>query len=173
MTVKKAESVDDLVPRILQQYSEKPRGWRIMNTPGGDMLVLGPESAFQLKLIPINPTAFTGSGVEIPDTDKVFERLRTTPEFGFRPISGTDIQGIIKALNHPEVARPQIDAILQRTPLPITDLRPTESVLSGPVLTRPDLSSLSPEITKTQLSLNRAAWKQFNKRYPMRAGMYG
>jgi hypothetical protein len=171
--LKNAEPADDIVPRILQQYSEKPRGWRVMSTPSGDMLVLGPESAFQLKLIPINPTSFTGSGIEIPDTDKVFERLRSTPEFGFRPISRTDIHDIIKALNHPDVARPQIDAILRRAPLPLTDIKHSESILSGPVLTRPDLSSLSPEITKTQLSLDRVAWKHFSKRYPMRTGMYG
>ena len=137
------------------------------------MLVLGPESAFQLKLIPINPTSFTGSGIEIPDTNKAFERIRSTPEFGFRPISSTDIQDIIKALNQPKVARPQIDTILRRTPLPITAIKPSESVLTGPVLTRPDLRSLSPEILKTQLSLDRAAWKHFSKRFPMRAGMFG
>ena len=171
--MKDAEPVDDLVPRILQQYSEKPRGWRVMSTPGGDMLVLGPESAFQLKLISINPSLVTGAGIEIPDTDKAFERIRASPEFGFRPISGTDLQDIIQALNHPKIARPQIDAILRRTPLPLTKIRPSESILTGPVLTRPDLKSLSPEIMKTQLSLDRAAWRQFSKRYPMRAGMFG
>jgi hypothetical protein len=171
--VKNAEPVDALVPRILQQYSEKPRGWRVMSTPKGDMLVLGPESAFQLKLISINPTLVTGAGIEIPDTDKAFERMRSTPEFGFRPISGTDLQDIIKALNQPDIARPQVDAILRRTPLPITKIKPSESILTGPVLTRPNLSSLSPEILKTQLSLDRVAWKQFSKRYPMRAGMFG
>ena len=173
MILKKAEPVDDLVPRILQQYSEKPRGWRVMSTPTGDMLVLGPESAFQLKLISVNPTSVTGAGIEIPDTDKAFERVRATPEFGFRPISNTDIQDIIKALNHPEIARPQVDAILQRTPLPLTELKGSDSILSGPVLTRPNLSSLSPEIMKTQLSLDRIAWKHFSERYPMRAGMFG
>jgi hypothetical protein len=173
MTVKNAESVDDLVPRILQQYSEKPRGWRVMSTPKGDMLVLGPESAFQLKLISINPTLVTGAGIEIPDTDKAFEKMRSTPEFGFRPISSTDIQDIIKALHTPEIARPQVDAILQRSPLPIAKIKSGESILTGPVLTRPDLKSLSPELLKTQLSLDKVAWKQFSKRYPMRAGMYG
>ena len=173
MIVKKAEPVDDLVPRILQQYMEKPRGWRVMNTPKGDMLVLGPESAFQLKLISINPSLVTGAGIEIPDTDKAFERMRSTPEFGFRPISDRDLRNIIRALHHPEIARPQIDAILRRTPLPLTGIKPSKSILTGPVLTRPDLGSLSPEIMKTQLSLDRIAWKQFSKRYPMRAGMYG
>jgi hypothetical protein len=144
-----------------------------MSSPGGDMLVLGPESAFQLKLISINPRKFTGAGIEIPDSDEAFERMRATPEFGFRPIRGSDIQDIVRALKHPEIVRPQINTILRRTPLPITEIKPSESILTGPVLTRPDLGSLSPDIMKTQLSLDRVAWKQFRKHYPMRAGMFG
>ena len=145
-----------------------------MNTPQGEMLILGPTSAFQMKLIPLNPFEFTGAGVEIPDSNRAFKRIRTTPEFGLRPLSETDIGGLLKALQNPEGSRTQLDSILQRIPVPQAELKNTEvqHVLSGPVLMRPDLGSLNPEIMRIQRLLNRTAEETFRRRYPERAGMY-
>ena len=74
-----------------------------------------------------------------------------------------------------ESARQEVGEILSRTPLSLEDLSTTENshILRGPVLSRPDLGSLSPEILKMQMALDRSANKTFRKRYPMRAGMYG
>jgi hypothetical protein len=59
------------------------------------MLVLGPDSSFQLKLIPLNPRQYTGAGVEIPDTDDKLDSIKTSPEYGLRPLSDNDIEGLI------------------------------------------------------------------------------
>ncbi|MGY5874943.1 MAG: hypothetical protein RTU30_04285 [Candidatus Thorarchaeota archaeon] len=145
-----------------------------MNTPQGEMLVLGPTSAFQMKLIPLNPFEFTGAGVEIPDSNRAFKRIRETPEFGLRPLSETDIGGFLKALQDPAGSRSQLETILQRMPVPQAELKSTEieHVLSGPVLMRPDLGSLNPEIMRIQRSLDRTAEETFRRRFPERAGMY-
>ena len=145
-----------------------------MNTPRGEVLVLSSDSAFQLKLIPLNPREFTGAGIELPESNDVVDSIRTSPEFGLRPISEADIQGIADSMSNEDGARPEIREILSRTPLSVEDLSSNESshILRGPVLTRPDLGSLSPEMLKMQMSLDRSAQRTFRKRYPMRAGMY-
>ena len=69
------EPAEKIVPRIIEQYSERPRGWHIMNTPRGEVLVLSSDSAFQLKLIPLNPREFTGAGVELPESNDIVDFL--------------------------------------------------------------------------------------------------
>jgi hypothetical protein len=168
------EPAEEIVPRILKQYSERPRGWHIMNTPRGEVLVLSPDSAFQLKLISLNPREFTGAGVELPESNDIVDSIRTSPEFGLRPISEADLQGIVHSLRGSDDARQEIGEILSRTPLSLDDLSSNQSshILRGPVLTRPDLGSLSPELLKMQMTIDRSAQRTFRKRYPMRAGMY-
>ena len=170
------EPAEKIVPRIVKQYTEHPRGWHIMNTPRGEVLVLSPDSAFQLKLIPLNPYEFTGAGVEHPKSSKTIEEIRTSPEFGLRPIDEDDLTGILTALGSPQGTSPEIQEILRRSPVSIEDLsmnkHATDHILRGPVLMRPDLGSLSPEILKMQMTLDRSAQKTFRDRYPMRAGMY-
>lgn len=161
------------MPKILKQYSERPRGWHIMSTPRGEMLVLSSDSAFQLKLIPLNPYEYTGAGVELPESSETAEEIRASPEFGLRPLDETDLQGIINSLSGSTEPSINITDILKRTPRSLEDLSSTEGhILRGPVLTRPDLGSLSPEILKRQLSLDRSAGRTFRRRYPERAGMY-
>ena len=168
------EPAEEIVPRILKRYSKRPRGWRIMNTPRGEVLVLSSDSAFQLKLIPLNPMEFTGAGIELPESNDVVERIRSSPEFGLRPVSENDIQNIANAMSGSEEARREVREVLARTPLSLEDLSASKSshLLQGPVLTRPDLGSLSPEILKMQTTLDRQAQKIFRDRHPMRAGMY-
>ncbi len=168
------EPADKIVPRILQQYSERPRGWHILSTPRGEMLVLSPDSAFQLKLIPLNPYEFTGAGVELPESCDTVERIRSSPEFGLRPLNESDLRGILNSITGDSGPKLSLDDIMKRAPRSLDDLStdiPTP-VLQGPVLMRPDLGSLSPEILKRQLSLDRSAEKTFRKRFPERAGFY-
>ena len=174
MTEQDPEPIEDIVPRILKDYSDEPRGWRILSTPVGDMLVLGPTSTFQLKLIPLGPQKFTGAGVEISGSKKALKRIRQTPEFGLRPLSSDEMTDLLTAFTNPETSSSKLQTILSRTPLSHEDLTHSsaEHILSGPILTRPDFGALDAEILKRQLSLDRSASDVFRQRYPMRAGMY-
>ncbi|MHA2601920.1 MAG: hypothetical protein AM324_007310 [Candidatus Thorarchaeota archaeon SMTZ1-83] len=172
--VTKVEPVEDIVPRILERYEKHPRNWRVMHTPRGEMLVVGPDSVFQLKLISLNPFEFTGSGVEMTKDDNVVKSLKSTPEFGLRPLSDVDIQRIIESLT--DSSRPRFDfgEVIKREPMSPSKVRGSsvEHLLSGPILHRPNLGSLSPEILRIQESLDRSARTTFRKRYPERAGMF-
>jgi len=138
------------------------------------MLVLSSDSAFQLKLIPLNPYEFTGAGIELPESCDAVDSIRSSPEFGLRPLSEMDLQGLLNSLTGDTGPKLSFDDILRRTPRSIEDLSADipSPILRGPVLMRPDLGSLSPEILKRQLSLDRSAEKTFRKRFPERAGMY-
>ncbi|MFX1484953.1 MAG: hypothetical protein ACFFCP_17380 [Promethearchaeota archaeon] len=161
------------MPRILRQYTERSRGWHIMTTPRGEMLVLSSDTAFQLKMIQLSPYEFTGAGVELPESSETVESIRSSPEFGLRPLDETDIQGLINSLSGSPEPGISVSDILKRSPRSIEDLSGKSThILQGPVLTRPELGSLSPDILRRQLSLDRSADKIFRKKYPMRAGMY-
>ncbi|MFX1579938.1 MAG: hypothetical protein ACFFBJ_09855 [Promethearchaeota archaeon] len=145
-----------------------------MSTPRNEMLVLSSDSAFQLKLIPINPYEFTGAGIELPESCDIVDTIRTSPEFGLRPLNESDLRGIINSITGEHGPRLSLDEILKRIPQSIDDISadtPTP-ILRGPVLMRPDLGSLSPEILKRQISLDHSAERTFRKRFPERAGMY-
>jgi hypothetical protein len=144
-----------------------------MSTPRGEMLVLSSDSAFQLKLIPINPYEFTGAGVELPESCDTVETIRSSPEFGLRPLSESDLHGILNSITG-EGPKLGLDDILKRVPQSIDDISADtpSPILRGPVLMRPDLGSLSPEILKRQISLDRSAERTFRRRFPERAGMF-
>jgi hypothetical protein len=145
-----------------------------MNTPRGEMLVLSPESAFQLKLIPLNPHEFTGAGVELSQSNKAVERIRSSPEFGLRPLEESDMTHIARSLSSESGAEAALRDILGRTPMSVEDLSTSSAshILRGPVLMRPELGSLGRDISETQRSLDSLAEKTFRDRYPMRSGMY-
>ena len=173
-TLTDIEPADEIVPRILSEYSKSPRGWRVLSTPHGEMLVVGPDSAFQLKLISLNPMEFTGAGIELSDSNDAIDRLRASPEYGLRPLDNLDIQRLVESMTNPAQSRLQLESIIQRDPILPKDIEKStaEHLLTGPVFTRPELGSMSPEILKIQDSLERSAQSIFKKRYPMRAGMY-
>ena len=145
-----------------------------MSTPRGEMLVLSPESAFQLKLIPLNPYEFTGAGVEIPGSSKSIETIRSSPEFGLRPLNDSDLASIAHALSSREEAESKLGELLRRAPMSLEDLSsgPSSHVLRGPVLIRPDLGTLDPDMLRVQSDLERSAHSIFAEKYPMRSGMY-
>ena len=138
------------------------------------MLIIGPDSAFQLRLVQVNPREFTGVGTEVPRSSKEIERITESPEFGLRAITDADIQEIVQSLTSQIDVRPKLQSIIQRNPLVHDEIRDTgaDLFLSGPVLTTPDFKSLSVETLKLQKSLERDAMETFRRKYPHRAGMF-
>lgn len=97
-----------------------------------------------------------------------------TPEFGYRPLTHTDIEGLVNSLNNPEAMQSQLRRIIGRDPMTPAQLEKESlaSILSGPVLTRPDLDALGPDVARLQNTLDKSAQKEFRERYPRRAGMF-
>ncbi len=170
--LKDVEPADELLTRIMQQYSRQPTRWHVLNTPDGDMIVLGPESAFQLRLIPLSPYQYTGVGVELTDEIASLSSMRSGAPFGLRPLEQTDLRVLLDAVNREIPPSSVISDVLRREPLPPSELKGHTHVLSGPVVIRPDLSSLDPTIRRLKTDLDKEARKAFNEKYPLRAGMF-
>ncbi len=169
-----SQPVEKLVPRIVEQYTEHPRGWRVIHTPTGDMLIFGPDVNYQLRLIELSPFSFTGVGMEIDAPELNDDEITAAPEFGLRPLDENDIHNLIAVIMGQSSRIPQIGEIVRRTPVSPAQLERSDvrHILSGPVLSRPDLTAFSPEVIRRQYELKRQAMTIFRERYPQRAGMY-
>lgn len=112
--------------------------------------------------------------MELPERDDSLDYLTSSPEFGLRPLMKSDMEGLANAVGDAEKAKQSIRALLERDPLSPSEAKKNRAkqFLSGPVLTRPELSSLGPAIKKAELTLDKNAQDIFRRKYPMRAGMY-
>jgi len=172
--VSDTEPAEELIPRIMREYSRRPGGWHILNTPDGDMLIVGPRSAFQLRLIPLSPTDFTGVGVEISPDIEGLSNIRSAPSFGLRPLSDDDLQVLFDAMTGQLTSPDRVEQIIRRDPVAPTeiDAKRYSHVLSGPVLTRPNLSSVDSTLLELRDKLEQSAREIFRRKYPLRSGMY-
>ncbi len=168
------QPVEKLIPRIFEKYTENPRGWHILNTPSGDMVVLGPDVSYQLRIIELSPSRYTGVGMEIESLEMPVEEISGTPEFGLRVLDEQDIRILAEALVGSSNMLPQVEEIVRRTPVSLAQIEHSDvkHILSGPVLSRPDLKCFSPSVIRRQYELERHAQRIFRERYPLRAGMY-
>ncbi len=166
------EPAEELIEQIMHEYSKRPSGWHVLNTLDGDMIVIGPESAFQLRLIPLSPFQFTGVGTEIPRDLDAISSLGHRVTFGLRPLEEADLRAIVDAVDQQTRSPEVLSQVLQRRPIPLTDIRKHKHILSGPVLTRPDLTSSDSVLRRLRDDLDREARRLFSEKYPQRAGMF-
>ncbi|MEM2141822.1 MAG: hypothetical protein QXS20_07465 [Candidatus Thorarchaeota archaeon] len=168
------EPIEEIVPRILKNFSASPRGWRVIQTPTGEVLISGPESSYQLKLIPLDPFRFTGAGIEIDNADRGPDWFNSSPEFGVRPLSDRDVSALLGTIADPDSFLPRIQRLFQRPPVSpsSTELQDVSHVITGPVISRPNLTDVVSVSEEVQELLEHSATRIFRERYPMRAGMY-
>ncbi len=168
------EPAEEILDRIMQQYAVEPHGWHVISTPTGDMLVLGPRSSFQLKLITLGPTEFTGVGVELASSPKSISPIRSAPSFGLRALSTGDLDHLVRAIHGDSESIGEAKSILERRPLSPSEIeqKNIDHILSGPIFTRPDLDSLDSTISSLKQKLTSSAQDRFRKKYPLRSGMF-
>lgn len=167
--------LEDLTEEIKHRYDENPMGWKIFQDDKNNVLIIGPDKGYRLKLIPLNPWKYTGVGISMKK-DRALDQLRTeTPSSGLRTLSKKDFERFISSMNRDGVNRRKIiKNILTRNPVSTQaiDEEGSQAVLSGPVISHPDLSTLSERQRELQQELKNEAEKLFRKKYPKRAGIY-
>ncbi len=168
------QPVEDLLPHIMEQHRQSPKGWHVLGTPKGDLIIISPSSTFHLKFIQINPSTLTGVGVELAGRPRELDAIRQSPEYGLRPLHDSDISQIITSLQQSNDAGPVLQSIISRDPLLPQELENSDAnhFLTGPILTRPDFGDLGPKLLKLRSTLDHEALERFRKNYPMRAGMF-
>lgn len=169
-----AEPVESLIRRILKQYNKRPQGWSVLTDRKGNVLVLGPGTAYKLRLIPINPNEYTGVGIKIDGLRDIRRVLGESPSYGFRPLSDTETNELLNVNHQKRPSDKLIRKVLELKPVSTRELRRKRSkvVLSGPIMVHPNLSVISTSQKELEAKLAFEADKLFRMKYPGRAAFY-
>jgi hypothetical protein len=158
----------------MNQYNKKPEGWTVLTDHKGNVLVLGPKTGYRLKLIPLNPQEYTGVGIEIDGPKEKRRVAEGVPSYGFRPLSNTETEELLNTAHQRYTLNKLINKLLEIKPVPTGELKKKKpkAVLSGPVITHPNLSAISNSQKELESKLAVEADKLFRKKYPGRAAIY-
>jgi hypothetical protein len=169
------EPIESLMPKILKRYNNHPGGWNFLIDYKGNILILGPNEGYMLKMIPLNPQKHTGVGMKVSSLDEIQRLVGGAPSYGFRPLSTRQTESILDSLRQGENQHKLISKLLEKNPISIPDLekKKPQAVLSGPFIGHPDLSSISKSQKELEAKLKIEALKLFKRKYPYRASIYG
>lgn len=169
------EPIEKVIERIINLYNENPKDWRVLIDRKGNAVILGPEIGYKLRLIHINPQEYTGVGVKIQGLEEIQENLTNVPSYGFRPLTKYRTKKFLDSIkNQDQTKEKLVRELFKISPVPTRKLQgETETILSGPIITHPDLSLISKGQRKLEARLAMEAEKLFRLRYPSRARLYG
>jgi hypothetical protein len=169
----KTESIESLGKKIMKKYNQQPTGWNMFLDFKGNMLVLGPEEGYMMKMIHINPKEQTGVGIKIDGNSEMRRILKGAPTYGFRPVSKPQAKEIFDSFRQERKNR-LISKILEKKPISTSELQKKKlgAVLSGPVIAHPNLTTISKSQRELESKLQIEAQKLFRKKYPHRAAIY-
>jgi len=170
------EPVEQITKRILRQYNRHPEGWSVLVDNKGNVLVIGPNSGYRLKLVPLSPQEYTGVGVKFGRSKGLQKMVKNLPPYGFRPLSREETRDLLSTIHRR--GRPtdeRIKELLEMKPVPTweIDKKRPEAVVTGPLVAHPNLSAISKRQKELEAKLAVEADKLFRRKYPLRAGTYG
>lgn len=169
------ESIESLMPKIMNRYNNQPEGWSVLTDHKGNLLVLGPNDGYMLRMIAINPQEHTGVGMKIDNPQEIRRFVNGSPSYGFRPLSTGQTKKLLNGFRQGEKQHRLVSELLERKPLSIPELQKKKPkvVLGGPFISHPDLSTISENQRLLEAKLKIESEKLFRKRYPLRASIYG
>ena len=169
-----AEPVESLANKIMDQYNRRPVGWTVLRDFKGNVLVSGSKVGYMLKIITINPQEYTGVGARIDNPRELRSIVEGAPLFGYRPLANEQVEELMNSFRRGKQQNSLISEILEAKPVPTLEIkkRRSSAVLAGPIMTHPDLSTISKSQRELELKLRIGAEKLFREKYPHRAEMY-
>jgi hypothetical protein len=169
------EPIEKIIERIINLYNENQKNWRVLIDKRGNALVLGPEIGYKLRLIHINPQEYIGVGVKIQGLEEIQENLRNIPSYGFRSFTKYRTKKFLESIQNQDLIKEKLlKELFKINPVPTWKLQgETETILSGPIITHPDLSIISKGQRKLEARLTMEAERLFRLKYPSRARIYG
>jgi hypothetical protein len=169
------EPIESLLNKILSQYNRRPEGWSVLADRKGNVLVIGPKAGYRLKLVPINPHEYTGVGIRVDELEEFRNLADGMPSYGFRPLSSQATEELFNTINKKTVDNNLINELLGKKTVSthILGKKRSGSILTGPIITHPNLSEISKSQRELETKLNIEADKLFRRKYPRRALYYG
>ncbi|NHV45265.1 MAG: hypothetical protein HA493_01295 [Candidatus Verstraetearchaeota archaeon] len=155
MRIMEIISLEESINEIIERYNKKPKGWKFISDFKGNIIVIGPDIGYQLKVMMINPYESIGIGT------RIYEPLNFELKYdsGFRILDKESFKRVISG-NYSIIWD-----ILKRDPVPTYELNKGEVILGGPILTT-DIKS------KIEEKLSMELEKLFRKKYPFRVNMF-
>lgn len=172
----RAQPIELIIERIMDQYNEKPEGWKVLIDRKGNVVVIGPRIGYRLKLIPLNPREYTGVGIRTSGLKEMRRVTEGLPSYGFRPLSSTETKQLLSTIHKGGTVQSKlIKKLLGTKPVPTWELpkKGHKAILTGPVIAHPNLSAVSKSQRELERKLALEADKLFKKKYPLRAAIYG
>lgn len=170
-----AEPIESLMSKVMNRYNKRPEGWKVLTDLKGNVLILSPQASYRLKLVPLNPHDYTGVGMKIGNEKRVWNAVDGVPSYGFRPLTSEETKQLFTAIHQKSLVQNRlVKKLLGIKPVPTWQLKSDKrkSILSGPVIAHPNLSSISKSQRELEKKLNIEAYKLFRKEYPGRADTY-
>ena len=168
----RTQPIESLMNRIMSQYNKHPEGWKVLSDQKGNVLIFGPRNAYRLKLIPLSPEAYTGVGAKLNNVKEMQKLTKGGPQFGLRPLSHAETRELLTSSQQGQAEA--ISKLLEAKPLPVENIfkkKPT-AILSGPIISHPNLSAISKSQKELESKLAIDANRLFRKRHPGRAAIY-
>jgi len=168
----RTQPIESLMNRIMSQYNKHPEGWKVLSDQKGNVLIYGPRNAYRLKLIPLSPEAYTGVGAKLNNVKEMQKLTKRGPPFGLRPLSQAETKELLTSSQQGQAE--VISKLLEAKPLPVGSIfkkKPT-AILSGPIISHPNLSAISKSQKELESKLAIDANRLFRKRHPGRAAIY-
>lgn len=169
------KALEDSIKEILEGYNKRPKGWQFISDPMGNLLALGPEVGYRLKLMMINPNENLGVGVKIQDVEPIRRSIGAEFDSGFRPLDQDLSRALLSAISENRInSSDLLKRILQIDPVPVHELDRSDlgAILGGPFIAHPDLRYISKSQMELDSRLSAELDRLFMKKYPLRAGIY-
>ncbi|MEJ2241237.1 MAG: hypothetical protein P8Y18_03725 [Candidatus Bathyarchaeota archaeon] len=169
------EPIESLMPKIFKRYNDLPVGWNILRDYKGNLLIIGPNEGYMLKIVPITPQESTGVGIKVESTNQIRRIIAGAPSYGFRPLSTQQTEKLVKSFQQGKNQNKLLSKLLEKNPVSIPELNKEkpESILGGPLINHPDLSTISKGQRQLEAKLKIESMKLFKMKYPQRASIYG
>ncbi|MGC9345414.1 MAG: hypothetical protein ACP5ER_01295 [Candidatus Bathyarchaeales archaeon] len=170
------EPVEHIMKIITNRYNKNPKGWDVLADQRGNVLILGPNVGYRLRLIPLNPREYTGVGVQMTEPAELKKNVKGFPSYGLRPVSKTDTKQLFNAISRfGTVPQTLIKKLFGAEPVPTWHLNTFKpgAVLNGPVTFSPNLNTIVKGQRELERKLEIEAYKLFKQKHPSRASFYG
>ncbi|MDH5807236.1 MAG: hypothetical protein QXW62_03245 [Candidatus Methanomethylicaceae archaeon] len=160
--------IEELLQEIINYYNKHPKGWRFVSDNKGNVIVIGPDVGYQLKLMMINPNESIGIGTKITNLESIKNIFKIEFDAGFRILDESALNTLISG----KFSNNFILKLLEKEPSPLNELDKGKAILGGPFLLHPDIRMISKSQQKLEEKLTMELNKLFRMKYPHRANIY-
>lgn len=167
--------LEESIKEIIEGYNKRPKGWQFLSDSKGNVLALGPEMGYRIKLMMISPAESIGVGVRIPDVEPLKRSIGSTFDSGFRALDRETSRRLLSAISENRISDTSLlEKILGTDPVPVYELDKGDigAILGGPFLAHPDLRAISRSQVELDNKLSAELDRLFRTKYPLRAGIY-